>query len=66
MMKKLFERMELEIIKFRNEDIIVTSPIRWLCKYTHLLENGIFALTPSVSEVLLKSVIVTTNSPPAN
>ena len=28
MMKKLFERMELEIIKFRNEDIIVTSPIR--------------------------------------
>ena len=26
-MKKLYERLELEIVIFRNEDIIVTSPI---------------------------------------
>ena len=26
-MKKLYERLELEIIIFRNEDMITTSPI---------------------------------------
>ena len=39
MMKKLFERMELEIIKFHNKDVIMTSDISYAENETPLVTN---------------------------